>query len=259
MDRQILLKIGGSVITDKSGSGEVRIDVLDSIAGTLAAYKKSRGHTPLHLLVVHGAGSYGHPEASRYRIPKGVTPANVAGIYHTHRAVSRLDEMVVSSLRSAGLEAVGIHPLHGSLAKSGLLVQYPIKQIKLMMEMGVIPVLHGDVVMDCVQGACIVSGDQLVRVYARELTMGRVGLATDVPGLLGEDGLVIRRLQAMQDVEIHTLHSNAPDVTGGMHGKINELLRLARDGIPSEIFHISRLSDFLAGTDHGGTCISSEV
>ncbi|MBN1166670.1 MAG: isopentenyl phosphate kinase family protein [Methanospirillaceae archaeon] len=259
MDRRILLKIGGSVITDKSGSGEVRMDVLDSIAGTLAAYKKSLGHTPLHLLVVHGAGSYGHPEASRYRIQKGVTSANVAGIYHTHRAVSKLDEIMVSSLRSAGLEAVGIHPLHGSLAESGRLIQYPVSQIKLMMQVGVIPVLHGDVVMDCVKGACIVSGDQLVRVYARELQMERVGLATDVPGLLGADGQVIRRLHASQNGEIHAFSSNATDVTGGMRGKIDELLPLARDGIPSEIFHISRLSAFLAGTDHGGTCISLGV
>jgi len=43
------------------------------------------------------------------------------------------------------------------------------------------------------------------------------------------------------------------DVTGGMRGKINELLGLAEAGIGSDIFHVSRIGDFLAGTDHGGT------
>jgi isopentenyl phosphate kinase len=45
------------------------------------------------------------------------------------------------------------------------------------------------------------------------------------------------------------------DVTGGMRGKMNELLGLAEAGIGSEIFHVSRIGDFLTGTGTGGTIV----
>jgi len=55
---------------------------------------------------------------------------------------------------------------------------------------------------------------------------------------------------------MHTLqigNSSHTDVTGGMKGKIDELLELAAAGTGSDIFEVSRLGDFLAGKDHGGT------
>ena len=49
--------------------------------------------------------------------------------------------------------------------------------------------------------------------------------------------------------------STHTDVTGGMRGKITELLKLAEAGIEPEIFHVSRIPDFLAGRDCHGTRI----
>ena len=53
-----------------------------------------------------------------------------------------------------------------------------------MLALGMVPAIHGDVVMDLSRGACIVSGDQFVRYLAVALKCNRVGLATDVPGVL---------------------------------------------------------------------------
>ena len=254
MAERILLKLGGSVITDKAGNGNVKKDVLSYIADIIA------GYTRMHqIVIVHGAGGYGHPEAHQYGIQEGVSVTNRAGIYHTHHAVASLNEMVVSSLREKGIEAVGIHPLHGCLADNQRLISYPTEQIDQMVRMGIIPVLHGDVVMDITRGACIISGDQLVQVYARELKIDRVGLATDVPGLLGQDGSVMRKVSVKQITTIDIGTSKATDVTGGMRGKIDELAALASAGIASEIFHISKISEFLSGSDHEGTCISREL
>ena len=55
-----------------------------------------------------------------------------------------------------------------------------------MLGLGIVPVLHGDIVMDCTSGACMVSGDQLVRVLSTSLGMQRIGLATDVPGVFSD-------------------------------------------------------------------------
>jgi isopentenyl phosphate kinase len=60
---------------------------------------------------------------------------------------------------------------------------------------------------------------------------------------------------------VHALqigNSNRTDVTGGMKGKIDELLGLADAGIGSDIFHVSRVPDFLKGSGHGGTIVRGD-
>lgn len=254
MRNRTILKLGGSVITEKAAgsAGIIRHDTLASIAAKLAAYPD------LPLLIVHGAGSFGHPQAKAYHIQQGVTRENRKGIFETHQAVRDLNSSVVSALRSNGIEAVSIHPLHGCEASNGILVDPVFGHISQMIELGLVPVIHGDVVMDRVRGACIVSGDQLIRVLAEGLAMDRVGLATDVPGLLAEDGSVVRELRQSTAHQVTIGHSGHIDVTGGMEGKIAELLALADHGIRSEIFHVSQIEAFLAGKDHGGTCILPE-
>jgi isopentenyl phosphate kinase len=113
-------------------------------------------------------------------------------------------------------------------------------------------VIHGDVVMDLSRGACIVSGDQLVRYLAAALLISRVGLATDVPGVL-DGGRVVPEITRQTIATLHIGDSLHTDVTGGMRGKIDELLALADAGTESEIFHVSRVRDFLCGAATGGT------
>ena len=43
-----------------------------------------------------------------------------------------------------------------------------------------------------------------------------------------------------------------------MRGKVKELLDLAEGGIPSEIFHVSRIGDFLDAVPHGGTGVRGD-
>lgn len=254
MRNRTILKLGGSVITEKSGgsAGVIRYGDLTAIAANLAAYPE------IPLLIVHGAGSFGHPQAKAYHIQEGVTRENRKGIFETHQAVAELNAAVVSSLRSCGIEAVPVHPLHGCEADDGVLVDLRCEHLNMMIELGLVPVIHGDVVMDRRKGACIVSGDQLIRVLAEGLQMDRVGLATDVPGLLAEDGSVVRELRNSTAHQVSIGTSAHIDVTGGMEGKIAELLRLADHGIRSEIFHVSKIDAFLAGKDHGGTQILPE-
>jgi isopentenyl phosphate kinase len=126
-----------------------------------------------------------------------------------------------------------------------------------MLALGMVPVIHGDVVMDLSRGACIVSGDQLVRYLAAALQISRVGLATDVPGVL-DGGRVVPEITRRTVRDLHIGDSMHTDVTGGMRGKIDELLGLADAGTGSDIFHVSRVADFLAGSAHGGTSVRGE-
>lgn len=206
---------------------------------------------------MHGAGSCGHPEAHRYHIRSGVNVENREGVYVTHQAVRHLNDTIVTALRGEGTEAVGISPLAGGFADNGRLVNFPFRHLERMSELGIVPVLHGDVVMDSTRGACIVSGDQLVSYLGARMGVEKIGLATDVPGLLDGDLVVPEITPEMMD-SVRIGESAHTDVTGGMKGKIGELLELARHGVSSHIFHVSRLGDFFDGRPHGGTIVRGE-
>ena len=250
----MILKLGGSVITDKASgsSGKILYDVLLYIGREIAISGKQ-------VIIVHGAGSYGHPQAAQYHIQKGVTADNARGIYAVHAAVSELNTAVVSALRESGIEAVAVHPFHGMCAKNGTLCEYPISSVKEMCTLGLVPVLHGDVVMDMTRGACIISGDQLIRVFSQGLHVSRVGVITNVPGVLAADGTIIPEISRTNGstlLESGTISGSAGvDVTGGMRGKIEELLSLSDDGICSILFSLKHLSAFLMGEPHEGTVI----
>ena len=248
MSERILLKLGGSVITDKRTDCAINHDQLSRVASVISC--ASTGG----IVIVHGAGSCGHPEAKRYRLDSGAVAGQTDGIYVTHRAVSRLNDAVVEALRHSGVAAVGVHPLHTAVADNGRLVAFEHRHLEKMLRLKMVPVIHGDVVMDLSKGACIVSGDQLVRYLAVALKIDRVGLATDVPGVL-DGGHVVPEITQKMASSLQIGNSMHTDVTGGMRGKINELLGLAGAGIGSDIFHVSRIGDFLAGIDHGGTKI----
>ena len=251
MSERILIKLGGSVITDKKTDCAINHDQLSFVASAI-----SRAGTG-GIVIIHGAGSCGHPEAKRYRLDKGAVAGQTEGIYVTHRAVSRLNDAVVETLREKGVAAVGVHPLHTAVADNGRLVAFEYRHLEKMLMLKMVPVIHGDVVMDLSRGACIVSGDQLVRYLAVGLNINRVGLATDVPRVL-DGGHVVPEITKKMAPSLQIGNSMHTDVTGGMRGKINELLGLAGAGIGSDIFHVSRISDFLAGTDHGGTKIKGD-
>ena len=249
---RVVLKLGGSVVTDKAGDCAVRTDRIGECAGEIAR------RPGIQVILVHGAGSCGHPQAHRHRLDQGVPPGDLAGIPETHHAVADLNRAVVDALRRAGREAVGIHPLGHCVAASGRLQHPDWRQVGLMLSLGVTPVLHGDVVMDTVRGASIISGDQLVSSLARALSPDRVGLATDVPGVLGGTGAVVGRIRRGEGKGLAGGSRNT-DVTGGMEGKLEELLALADAGISSSIFHASRIGDFLDGHPHGGTTVEGGV
>ena len=62
----IILKIGGSILTNKdSAESEIDGESLARIAGEI---KASLDISQKQLIIVHGAGSFGHPPAKEYRI-----------------------------------------------------------------------------------------------------------------------------------------------------------------------------------------------
>lgn len=81
------------------------------------AHKQLPARLQLHLSgcschQVHGAGSFGHFQASQYGVARGGTDAVAAvqGFVETRRSVTQLNHTVVSALIDAGVPAVGLSP-----------------------------------------------------------------------------------------------------------------------------------------------------
>ncbi|NYT01883.1 MAG: isopentenyl phosphate kinase family protein [Methanosarcinales archaeon] len=226
-----ILKIGGSILTDKSRPQSPRQEEIDRIAGEIASASAD-------LVLVHGAGSYGHMPARKFGLPQNF---DREGLLQTHQSVKLLNDLVVQALVRQGLFPLPVHPLSSALLRDGRIERMDVTIIKEMVTRGIIPVLHGDVAIDSSKGAGIVSGDQLVSYLARVLKADNVSLGTDVDGVLcGQVCLKTIDRGDLPRMEEFIGGSNGVDVTGGMRGKLMELMDLADQGTPSQIFNASR-------------------
>jgi isopentenyl phosphate kinase len=246
----IILKIGGSVITEKSSLSRAKEAEIDRISNEIASFKK---YSDSQLILVHGAGSFGHPQAMKYRLIEGF---DAQGAYLTHASVKVLNSKVVETLNNAGAHALPVHPLSSCLLENGKIIDFQLGQIKVMLEKGIIPVLHGDVVMDRIKGTSVLSGDKIIPYLAVGLNASHIGAGSDVDGVLDNKDEVIKKITqySFVDMKKNIKGSSSPDVTGGMLGKVSELLELASFGISSRIFNASRkgmVSRFLYGEDVG--------
>ena len=226
-----VLKIGGSILTDKTRDNAARRDEISRVAQEIAA-------RPEDLVLVHGAGSFGHFPAKRYGLPLCFSPE---GLRVTHASVARLNDLVVKALSREGVDSLPVHPLSCLLLSNGRIDSFALEPLKAMLNDGLMPVLHGDVAMDVTQKAGIVSGDQLVTFLARALQAEVVAVGCDVDGVL----LSGRPLSEITRVDLPAIESAigesaGVDVTGGMRGKLQELLNLADTGIDSVIFNAAR-------------------
>ena len=154
-----VLKIGGSILTDKSRERGALLEEIERVAREVAS-------RPQDLVLVHGAGSFGHIPARQYGLPKRFSPE---GLRVTHESVVRLNRLMLEALAEAGVESLPIHPLSCLILSGGRIESFATEPIEKMLEDGIMPMLHGDVAMDLTQRAGIVSGDQLVSYLARAL------------------------------------------------------------------------------------------
>ena len=249
-----VLKVGGSAVTDKNAAaGSAKADEMERIAEEIAGYSGK-------LVLVHGAGSYGHVYAKQYGLDKGF---HEEGFLKTHDSVRELNEMIVQTLRKKGIPAVPLNPLSFSLCDDGRLTFLYTDQILEMLKHNLVPVLHGDVCMDKTRGACILSGDQSLPYVAAALSARRVGLGSATDGVLDSNGKTIPKItpKSFDAVKHYIGGSAGTDVTGGMLGKVSEILELAqKEGIESCIFNANTpgsVAAYLNG-DSIGTLITKD-
>jgi isopentenyl phosphate kinase len=272
-DCLIILKLGGSVITKKEAA-EPTLDHknLDRLSREISESSYDK------LIIVHGAGSFGHPLAQKYGIGNEITSTSELarkkqGFSIIQNCVKNLNSKVCEYLRTYGVFPVSIQPSSFVLTKNKRIYSANIDLIGKYLDLGFVPVIYGDVVLDEDQSIkmAVLSGDQIIKYLAEHLKPERVILGSDVDGIYTKDPkkhsdaelVELITSQAQVDLMVESMTSKeAVDVTGGMEGKLRELLELADLGVKSEIINANRMNlikEAINGNKIMGTLIKKGI
>lgn len=227
----VIVKLGGSIITAKSSGRPVfRAANARRLARELAAYR--RRHPQTRLVVLHGAGSFGHPLAHAYGLVGGrLTPRRVAGVAKTWAAMQRLGVLLARELRAAKLPVVEVTTHLAVRQRRGRVRLTARTLVRDLIADNDIGLLGGDVIISDEGSTEIVSADDLAVTFARFLKSRRIIFATDVDGVFRDrrDRTPVRSLSRTGLVKFarRLVQSQSPtDVTGGMIGKLQKLAQL---------------------------------
>ncbi len=239
----VVVKLGGSVLTRKREVERLRPKVLDRLARELASVPD------VAKVVLHGAGSFGHPGARRFGLalpPDARVPPEhrTRGAAIVASEVRRLHTLVLRALVHAGLSAGSVPIATHARNRAGTLWKFDEAPFTDALARGLVPVSFGDVVPDEEWGFSILSADAIATVLAQRLHPRRVLFVSDVPGIL--DAATGRRRAVAAEVTDALVSSlrptpGVPDVTGGIRGKAEAMRAIARDGTDAGL--ISGLTD----------------
>ncbi len=234
----IIIKLGGSVITKKGDYATLNSAVVDTLSRALSGYKGRES-----LIIVHGAGSFGHILAKKYSLKNPSPSADLPmGISKVQRDVRQLNLLIMNSLIDHGIPAASIPPAVCSELEDGTLVSFDSSVFRRFLDQNTIPVTFGDVVPDRKRGVSILSGDTIMEQLAIDFTVSKAVFVLDVDGFFdrppNEDGAEVYReldAEALEGVLRTTPVSSkniseVVDITGSIRGKMESVLRIARSG-----------------------------
>ena len=230
MNKLTFLKLGGSLITDKTQPRTPRPEVLARLMEEIAAAHQARPGQ--QLVLGHGSGSFGHGEAGKYGTRQGVrTPEQWRGLVEVQAVAGELNRLVVDAARAAGLPVLNLPPSASAVCRDGIIQSLALEPLRAALAHDLVPLVFGDVALDEVRGGTIVSTEDVFRYLAGQLRPERILLAGIEPGVLAHwpDGEIIPLVTPGMFLA-GLGGARAADVTGGMASKVREMLALATAG-----------------------------
>ncbi len=226
----VFIKIGGSVITDKTKPYSLKKSNLKKIVKKIKElYKKSKD---LKLFILgHGSGSFGHYDASLYQ--KNPTILRAARIRYS---TLKLHEIVYEELIKNNLPVFSFSPSSFVLSRDKDVSTLNLESFFVCLREGFIPLVYGDVIMDKKLGVTIYSTEYIFRIIASELlrrgfNIEEIIMISGEDGVYDKEGNLMRNLKWGDIKRVVFFKEEGFDVTGGIKAKVIELLNLAKSGI----------------------------
>lgn len=226
----VLLKLGGSLITEKTKTSAPRTDVIGRLAGEIAAALRAAPN--IRLVLGHGSGSFGHVPAKKNNTRAGVrTEEEWTGFIEVWQQAQALNRIMMDALTGVGVQAVGFPPSASVMAKKGKLNSWDLSPLRSALDANLVPVVYGDVVFDAELGGTILSTEDLFVYIAQHLSPARILLAGDEVGIYQD---YAAKTEVIKGITPHTFPEASlggaagADVTGGMAGKVKAMLELVQ-------------------------------
>ena len=242
----VFLKLGGSVITDKTKPMTPHLDVIQRLADEIAS--AIRTNPDLHLLIGHGSGSFGHAVANQYQTQSGGNDKNYwQGFAEVWAAARAVNQMVINALTQTGVPVMAFPPSAGIITHNRKIESWDIGPIKLALSRGLIPVVQGDVIFDTNLGGTILSTEAVFAHLARIFQPTKIliagleeGVYRDYPikthlthpypgGHKPDEIVPCITPQNISQVLPGLTSSQYVDVTGGMLAKVELMISLIKE------------------------------
>lgn len=234
----IMVKIGGSVITDKTKPMTAKLTVIKNIASDLkkiyTTYKDS-----YQFIIGTGAGSFGHYKVVQHKCAKHGninSERELVAIADIHSSVAYINSVFVQACIENSLPVVAVPPLTTMMR----IIPFSIQE-------GLIPVFHGDVIVT-ENSYAIYSTEQIFQIlieqYLNKKPIHAIFQLMNVHGVLDKNGKTIPHITKDNWLEYKTeinSSTNGFDVTGGIIHKVEESLHHASNNIASFLVHYSNV------------------
>jgi len=239
----ILLKLGGSLLTDKNKPFSIREDVVKSaIRQIIEANKK--------IILIHGGGSFGHPLAKKYSISKGLDksiPNQILGVAETHQSMNKFNSYLVNHFLELKYPVLSIQASSIFIKDSDLISTKSLDVIETALDLGIIPILYGDIILEKHGSFSIISGDQIILELCEKLsnyTISKVIFAMESDGLYIIDKTSSENCKLVTECYSNELDSlkladlgQKIDVTGGIKGKLNVIRKICKFKISVQLIN----------------------
>ena len=258
----LVIKLGGSLLTDKLTAYKLRESVLKAVAVEIKecidlGLIKS-------LVIVHGVGSFGHPPVLKYNLHKGFRNKDqLISMSKTQQIVNEFRKTIATIFLKEG---VPINLMHASSMVVGdkmVITDYTFNSLKGFLSLGMIPLIGGDMMYDTSMGFSVCSGDQLAVVLSRALRAKQLLFATDVPGVFDKDPKSGEHAQLLREININeieqllskTSETTKTDASGKMRGKLLSLASIKdriQEGLEIAILSMNKkgvLKNYLKGQE----------
>lgn len=241
------LKVGGSVITNKFKYKTPRKKQIKKISKEIKNNYKN-------LILIHGAGSFGHPLVEEKNLTEKIkTKKQYLDVSRVQESIKELNKIFTTELRKKDIPYLNIHPSSCCVTRDGEIKKLETKPIKQALNKEILPILHGDMVLDNERGASVLSGDRIATYLAQKLDVHRIGMGARSP-VLDKNG---KPKEVIEKSDIKALKgAKSKDVTGGMKNKVKELLKTNKKSFIFDATQEGNIKKFLENQKLGTEVLS---
>ena len=241
----ILIKLGGSIITNKERPLSARRKTIENILKQIKKINEPK-------IIVHGGGSYGHYWSVKYDMHTKPAKYDARGVAIVKNSMIELNKIILDTAVKNRINAYCLPPT--DFMNGNKSIKNKILTMNDISKSGLIPITFGDALWFGQKKSYILSGDVIMTTIAKVLKPRLSVFVLNVDGVYSN--LKTKKLIYDFKKEKPTISINKMDVTGGMTRKIAEAVKISRSGL--NVFFTNgnkpqRITDAVTGKKFEGT------